>query len=775
MPRNSRKRTHRRRPRRARRALRRLVLRAGILFALAFVAWVLWLDWRISSRFEGRRWDLPAQVYAEPVELYEGRRLDSAGFVAMLRDHGYRPADGRDVSPGTWWRQGDSVRLVTRPFRFQDGLQSALAAQVDFTGGRVSRLRDTGGAPLALLRLDPMRIGSIFSSHGEDRIVLPPEEVPELLTEALIGVEDRRFLEHHGVDPGGIARAALVNLKAGELRQGGSTLTQQLVKSYFLDNRRTYGRKFTEAVMSLLLELHYDKADILNAYVNEVYMGQDGPRAVHGFGLAAAYYFGKRLPELDAAEMATLVAIVRGPSWYNPWNHPERVRERRDLVLGILAERAVLAPEVAESAKGQPLALRAGGSRVGYPPAFLDLVRRQLASEYEEDDLATAGLTVLTTLDALAQARTEETLAHSVEALEAAEGAVQGMEAAAVVTRPATGEVIALAGGREPRFDGFNRAVDARRPIGSLVKPALYLAALESGRYHLATPVEDEPLTVTLDNGQTWTPDNFDGEPHGTVPLVRALAESYNLAAVRTGLDVGIEQVAETLAVLAEIEPPPAYPSLLLGSLELSPLEVARVYGVFANGGFRTPLRAVKAVLDEAGEPLSRYPLDVIQVASTTAVAQLDRALVAVMERGTGRRAAARLGDRQFAGKSGTSGDFRDSWFAGFGGDTLAVVWVGRDDNAPVALTGSAGALPAWAAIMDSLGSADFRPPVVEELVEVEIEYASGLLARAGCAEVLRVPVPAEARLAVKPGCGPEPDNLAERGARWLKRVLGVD
>lgn len=738
------------------------------------VVWLLWLDWRVTSRFEGRRWDQPAQVYAEAVDLYPGLELTAEGCVALLRAHGYRPADGREVQPGTWWREGARIRLVTRPFRFPDGLQEATAAQVDFSASRIGRIRATDGSELPLLRLDPMRIGSIFPSHGEDRIVLPPEEVPKLLTQALIAVEDRRFYAHHGVDPEAIARAVVVNLKSGEVKQGGSTLTQQLVKSYFLDNRQTLGRKLTEAAMALLLELHYDKDDLLNAYVNEVYMGQDGPRAIHGFGLAAAYYFGKRLGELDTVEIATLVAIVRGPSWYRPWQSPERVRERRNLVLGLLGEQGVLTRDRVAAASARPLALRpAGRADSGYQPAFLQVVRRQLSRDYAERDLSTEGLSVLTTLEPRVQAATEAALRDGLKTLEARGGEATSLEAAAVVTRPVTGEVLAVAGGREAGFGGFNRALDARRPIGSLVKPALYLTALETGRYHLATTVDDLPLEVPLPRGEVWIPRNYDSEPHGPVSLLRALAESHNLAAVRTGLDVGVDTVAQRLGTLAGIATPPAYPSLLLGSVEMTPLEVAQLYGVFAAGGFRTPLRTVKAVLDAGGTPLSRYPLDVEQVADPAAIAQIDRGLVAVMERGTGRRARGSLPGIVLAGKTGTSGDFRDSWFAGFGGDNLAVVWVGRDDNRPTGLTGSSGALPVWASLMSALGPRDFVPPGAERLVELDIEYATGLAANGNCADVIRVPLPADARLTPKPGCGPAADNLAERGVQWLKRVLG--
>lgn len=764
---------------RALRGLGRALLLGALAGVVVLVAWMIWLDGRITREFEGRRWDQPAQVFAEPLELYAGLPLGLQSFIELLGAQGYRQADGGAPRAGFWWREGASVRLVTRAFRFADGLQPETVAQIDFTSAGVGRIRDAQGRDLPFLRLDPMRIGSIFPAHGEDRLVLAPDEVPALLGDALIAVEDRRFLTHHGLDPEGIGRALIVNLRAGEVRQGGSTLTQQLIKSYFLDSRRTWGRKFTEAAMALLLEWHYDKEEILTAYINEVYMGQDGPRAIHGFGLASAFYFGKPLLELNLAETATLVAIVRGPSYYNPWRQGERVLERRNLVLQILADQGVIDAdaEAVASAAAQPLGLR-GRASAGptYQPAFLGLVRRQLARDYRESDLDSAGLIVLTTLDPLAQRVAQAAVSEGVARLRQRGEATAGLEGAAVVTRPATGEVLAVVGGAQGSFSGLNRALDARRPIGSLVKPAVYLAALETGRYSLASTLDDWPVEVPLPNGTVWQPTNFDEQVLGPVPMLRALAESLNLATVDLGLEIGVEAVAEKLGRLSGAQAPPAYPSLLLGSVEYPPFEIAEIYGALASGGFRAPLRSVRAVLDPDGEPLSRYPLEIEAVAEPAAVVQLQHALRMVFERGTARGAAARLGGRRFAGKTGTSGDFRDSWFAGFGGDTLAVVWVGRDDNQSMGLTGASGALPIWADIMAGVGASEFLPGQADGLVEVEIEYATGLLARSRCADTVFVPVPADATLYGKRGCGPEQDNnRIEQGIEWLKRLLGND
>ncbi len=750
------------------RALRRLLL-LGLALGLA---WVAWEGLTVYRQFEGRRWSLPARVYSSPVELYVGRELDPDGFLALLERHGYRAADGVSVREGTWWRQGRSIRIKTRAFRFWDGPAPSRIAQLDFEGGRIRRLRTADGADLGVLRLDPVEIGSVFPAHGEDRIVLGPDRVPERLRAALIAVEDRRFLEHHGIRPAAIARAAWVNLRAGAVLQGGSTITQQLVKNYFLDNRRSLGRKAREAVMALWLDALYDKDDILTAYINEIYLGQDGERSIHGFGLAARFYFGRPLAELDLSELSLLVAIVRGPSWYNPWRHPERAKERRDLVLEILAEQGVAAAEEATAAARRPLGLAAPGAGTGYYPAYMDLVRRQLAADYRSDDLDSEGLIVFTALEPGLQRRAAKVLQARIEIIERERPELTGLEGAVVVTRPQTGEVLALVGGRRAGFDGFNRALLAARPIGSLVKPAVYLAAIDSGAYHLASVIEDTPIEVPLEDGSVWRPRNFSGEGEGPVTLVRALAESLNLASVRLGMDVGLDRVIDTLRALGVERELAPYPSLLLGALELTPVDVARLYGTLAGGGFRTPLLAVREIVDAEGQALERYGIAVSAAASPAAVSQVNRALEVVMERGTGRAAARQLPrDLRTAGKTGTSNELRDSWFAGFSGDNLAVVWLGHDDGRPGGLTGATGALRVWTDLMREIGRRPFAPPPPPGMSGVLIDYGTGELVTPGCGDPVAVSVPNDTRLAVRPGCGVRTRNLAERALDWLKRL----
>lgn len=720
----------------------------------------------VIRQFEDRRWDIPAGVYAAPLELYAGVRLDALGLSGTLDQLGFQQAD--DVTrPGQYSIEPGRVTLWTRAFRFWDRLDPSARYTVHFGDGRLRSLENSDGQRTALLRLEPMRLGSIFATHHEDRLLVEPDAIPPLLVDALKAVEDRKFDRHMGLDFTAILRAAWVNLKSGEIRQGGSTLTQQLVKSYFLDGRRTFRRKYQEAVMAVALELRYSKEELLHAYVNEIYLGQQGARAIHGFGLASEFYFGKYLSQLELHETALLVALVKGPSYYDPRRHPERALERRNLVLGILADLDVADEQAVAEAINRELGVTAR-SRVGsrYQPAYMDLVRRQLATEYSEESIATIGLRVFTNLDPNVQRLAEEQLVEGLARLqpEGEEAAV--LEGAVVVTQPATGAVLAMVGGREVAADGFNRALDAKRPVGSLIKPFVYLTALQSGAYTLASTVEDEPIEVAMENGRTWSPENFDRESHGTVTLLQALADSYNQATVRLGLEIGVEALVETLAAFGIEERPPAYPSLLLGAVDLSPFDVAGLYSTLANDGFRTPLSAVRSVVDTNGQPLTRTALEVDQAADPNAVHQLNRGLVAVMQQGTGRSSRAYLPeDLQVAGKTGTSDEYRDSWFAGFSGDHLAVVWIGRDDNETIGLTGASGALSIWAPMLATMEStSSYEPAYSADLEPVWIDYDTGLKSREGCREAVEILVPEGTRLGRQPGCSSLLDLLKSIG-----------
>lgn len=685
-----------------------------VLAALAGV-YVAWLDREVRTAFEGKRWALPARVFAQPLELYPGRELSIPELQRELGALGYRPvsAPGR---PGEFSLSGPVLRVHTRRFRFWDGMESERTIEIRFSGNRIDAISDFDtGSMVPVVRLEPQLIGKIYPEHREDRILVHHDEVPALLIQALIAVEDRNFYDHRGIDPGAIARAAWVNLRAGAIRQGASTLTQQLVKNLYLSREQTWWRKFNEAIMALLLEARYEKSAILEAYLNEVYLGQHGGNAIHGFGLAAEFYFHRPLEELDVEQLAMLVGLVRGASYYNPRRHPERARQRRNLVLQLMVSQGVLEPAQVDRLQQRELGIsRVPGWTSDRYPAFIDLVRRQLQQDYASEDLRSEGLQIFTTLNPQHQYIAQQALDSRLLDMEAA-GRSEQLQGAVIVTSTDTGEVSAIVGTRSDAAIGFNRALDARRPIGSLVKPAIYMLALEQPRhYNVLSLLEDAPVSLPQPGGGHWVPENYDRKVHGQVEMRVALAQSYNLATVNLGLDLGVDHVAQRLRALlptADIRP---FPSLFLGAVELSPLEVTQVYQVFASRGFKTPLKSILAVLDREGRPLTRYPLAVEQVAPTESAYLTTYLLTQAVRSGTARSAAARLPGRMpLAGKTGTTNDLRDSWFAGYGSDILAVVWIGRDDNQSAGLTGASGALQVWTDMMQTLrpNPVDLSPP----------------------------------------------------------------
>jgi len=720
----------------------------GVVSVLV-IASIAYFDHIVTGEFKQRLWSVPAKIYAAPIELYADAPLSAEELELELKRLHYR--SGIANKPGFYRRHGNTIDLVTRRTQFVDGVRQAQRVTIEANGEHVVSVT-ADDQPVPVFRLDPMLVGSVFPAHGEDRIVLRPDEIPPLLATVLKGVEDRRFDEHHGVDPRSIIRAMWANVRAHRIVQGGSTLTQQLIKNYFLTDTQTFGRKWKEAIMAICLESHYSKEEILVAYINEITLGQDGPRPIHGFGLGAEFYFGKPVSELQLSEIALLVSVVRGPSYYDPFRHPDRARARRDLVLHELAEQQLISTIDADRAAQEPLGVRSHGG--GYVPAFLDLVRRDLKRDFPNIDLATEGLQVFTTLDPRAQASAEKALSKGLERLDATRHAPESLQGAVVVCDPQSGDVLAVVGGRDVGREGFDRALDARRPIGSLVKPAVYLAALMSGRYHAASHIEDAPIEVTLDNGDVWSPKNYTREVFGDVTLVHALAESMNMATVRLGMDVGLSNIADTLEKLGVSPRPALLPSMILGTIELTPLEVANVYSTLANGGFQVKLHSVQGLLGADGKVIKRFKGELTQVLPPEQVYALNRMLMTVTTRGTGHALQSRFGRLTLAGKTGTSSDTRDSWFAGFSGSHVLVTWVGYDDNRVTGLTGALGALPIWADTLSGIRTEPFSPVATEGVEERWIEFSTGQLTTPQCStDAVRVVVPADANLPVKASC----------------------
>lgn len=715
--------------------------RVGLVMVLVLVTYVVYLDFTVRKQMEGTRWSLPASIYTQPMELYAGKALTVKRLQQELQALGYRN-DESLAQPGSYYPSSRQVDVYTRGFQFWDSSVPSKKLRVSFSKDRIKSVSTFDDQQIAITRLEPLQIGNVSPVHHEDRQLISLDEVPHHLVGALLAIEDKNYAQHLGIDIRGLARAMWANIRAGSLVQGGSTITQQLVKNFYLTSERTVTRKLKEMAMALLLELHYDKREILETYLNEVYLGQSGNRAIHGFGLASLFYFGRPVTELDISEAALLVGMVRGASYYNPRKHPQRAKARRDLVIAQMEKLDYLTPEEARAAQNKPLNVtESHATSATVYPAFFDLMRRQLRKDYVEEDLNTAGLRLFTTLDPEIQSIVETAVANRIKEIEGRFNKGKGwLNAAVVVARVESGEVVAIAGDRRPRFLGFNRALDAQRPVGSVMKPVVYLTALEaSADFNLATLIKDEPITITQKGAPDWTPENHTKKYYGDTLLIDALAKSMNVSTTKIGMDVGIDKVvdmAHRLGITREIQP---YPSVVLGAAELTPLEVTQLYLTIANNGFRTALRSTRSILSSRGRPLARYPIEVKQVVEPDVVALLHYAMQEVVRTGT-----ARALNRQFrsdlglAGKTGTTDGLRDSWFAGYSGNYVTVVWMGRDDNQPSGLNGSSGAMLLWADIMSQL---DLTPtyPVKRARIRFTDVDAKGRQAR-GCVSNRNLP-----------------------------------
>jgi penicillin-binding protein 1B len=762
-------------------SFKRFVWYAFLAVTLVAAGFTLYLDIRVRNEFEGRRFALPARIYARPLELHQGLRISQADVEDELRQLGYREAPP-EGDAGWFSKSSNTVEIALRPFVFWDGRQPAKRVSVSFDEGKISALRDAAGAELALARLDPLAIGGIYPAGNEDRVLVRLGDVPKHFVQTLITVEDRNFYSHAGFDLRGLARAARSLLT--DRVQGGSTITQQLVKNFFLTPERTVQRKATELVMAVLLELHYGKDDILETYLNEIYFGQDRDRAIHGIGLAAQHYFGKEVQHLNMAESALLVGMVRGPAHYDPYRHPQRALERRNFVLREARDQKAITPDDYAAARANPLGVskKAGMGTTPYP-AFLQLVHRQLRRDYDEADLRTEGLRIFTTLDPRVQGAAEAALTRRLGQFDKEKrfNPQTGLEGAVVVTDPQSGEVQALIGGRDPRYRGYNRALDAARPVGSLLKPAIYLTALsEPAKYTLLTPVDDGPFTWKSRGAPDWQPANYDNKFHGMVPLKTALAHSYNAAAARLGTELGVERVLDNVRRLGVERPLRPFASTLLGAVELSPLEVAQMYQTIASGGFRSPLRAIREVTTQEGRPLTRYPLAVEQVFAPEPIYLLSAAMQDVVREGTGRGLEKHLSmELAVAGKTGTTDEQRDAWFAGFTGDRLAVVWIGYDDNRAARLSGSTAALPVWGDLMAALAPEPLALAKPERIELVWIDPQTGLRGGTSCPGATEVPFVEGSAPRERAPCSGAMDAAVEavgegvqRAKSWFERLF---
>ena len=756
-----------RRATRPRRAVLFYVRHLALWVSIVFAGYWLWLDRDVAQAFESKRWALPARAFARPVELYPGAPISRKRLERELERLGYQRAEAVP-SRGQFAVSSDKLEFGSRGYAFWDFPEPERRALIAFDDGEIRSITDANTSlAIDLMRLEPPEIGRINPRRYEDRKLLSFEEIDADFVAALVAVEDRRYLSHYGVDPIGLTRAMWANLRALRFVQGGSTITQQLVKNLYLTRDRTLARKFNEMLMAISIDRRYSKEAILETYVNEVFLGQDGNRAIHGFELAAQFYFAKPLTELDMAESATLIGMIKGPSIYDPRRKPDASLRRRNRVLSILEKNGLLSSRAADALRRRPLELRPRRrDRDTDFPSFMGLVKRQLLRDYRPEDLKVAGLNVFTTIDIDIQQAAERGVHETITKIESMTHQ-QGLQVAVIVADSSSGEILAMIGDRNPTYAGFNRALDARRPVGSVIKPFIYAYALaQPRRFSLATKLNDVQVTWSDAQGKVWQPRNFDGREHGEVSMLDALIRSLNLATVDLGMKLGVENVARYLEQLAGGEEVPPYPSIFLGAVEMSTFQLAEMYTIIANDGFRIPLRAISAVTNQSQRKLNRYGLELKPLMPPAAAAIVRFALSRVIAEGTGRNLLRQLDDVQpLAGKTGTSNDFRDSWFAGFGANRLGVTWVGRDDNQPTGLTGSSGALRIWAAAMMEAGLRPLDLDLPKDIKWQRVNLAAGTIIDTNCSGGELIPVHEASVIPRAPTCtNAVPETNIRRG-----------
>lgn len=737
-----------------------------LAIALAFVLglFVIYLDAKVQKIFEGQRWQVPAQIYGQIETLKVGDPLKLSSLAKSLKLSGYKRVT-KVYASGQYAQSASRMIIYRRPFVFPQSETVTSTDEteltIDISGGKISRLYINNRA-VSALKLEPTLLARLVPNNKEDRILVALENTPTQLIDTLLLIEDRNFYHHKGISPLGILRALYSNLVAGRTVQGGSTLTQQLVKNMFLTRERTLTRKFQEAIMALIVEIRYSKDQLLEAYINEVYLGQHYANGIYGFGLAAKFYFGKTLNELNSAQIALLVAQVKGPSYYDPWRNPSRAKERRDLVLRLMFEKNLLTVEEFEQVTKSSLSIRNNRRfKAEKFPAYIQLVQQELNNilpSYQQN----IGIRVFTGFSRLSQQLLEQTVANQLSQLEQ-KHQQKNLQAAMIVTDIDSAEIRAIVGDRQSGYAGFNRAINAKRPVGSLIKPAVYLAAVERyEQFNFATLLADKPISLTggqessddssSAGAKPWKPKNYDGKYRQQVPLIDGLVNSLNIPTVNLGMTLGLENVANAIHLLGFEEDIVMRPSMLLGSINMSPLQINQMYLAIANQGYAEQAHVINMISSSNGETLWQYEATNEQVISKNAAYLMDYALTKVTETGTAKSLTWRLKNYQVAGKTGTSNDLRDSWFIGYDNKSLVTTWLGKDDNKPTGLTGSSGALVLFSDFLKKSGVVNKKRTKPKAITETMFEIKTGHAVSIECENTVNYPA-ISAGIIKKNGC----------------------
>jgi len=667
---------------------------------LVFIAFMviagIYFDKKIERKLDGSTWTLPAQVYARPLVLEPKQEITQKSLITELKMLNYRPV--RVVqSAGQFAVNKNVVDVYRRTFDYPDRSERQQRVKITTSNNKIVSIKSTQGNSLSSFQLDPLLLSRLHSEHIEDRVFVPFEKTPNLLVDTLLLMEDRNYYHHQGVSPFAILRAFIVNFKAGHTVQGGSTLTQQLAKNLFLTQKRSLWRKFQEAYIAVLMDYKYSKDKLLEAYLNEVYLGQNGNTGIYGIGLASDYYFSRPINELRIEQVALLVGIIKGPSYYNPRRNPKRALARRDLVLRMMVESGLINSNDYKYAVADPLRLSERSAlNQRSNPAFISFLHREMKHTIPASVRHKSGLHIFTSIDPVAQKNAELAVVNGLKKVDKDN---KQLQAAMVLSDRKNAELLAIVSGRDVKFSGFNRALDAKRPIGSLVKPAVYLTALEAG-HQLDERVNDKEIVLKNSTGQRWKPKNYDRKFRGEVSFEEALYKSLNVPTVNLGMQVGLSNVINSLHKLGVKEDIKAYPSLVLGSVPLSPFQVAQMYQPITMQGNYQALQMIRSITSKEGDLLYQRKKQTERRFSQSSVKKLTDTLEKVTTQGTARSLRWRNPKQHFAGKTGTTNDLKDSWFVGFDSQQVVTTWVGRDDNKSAKLTGSSGALVLFSSYM---------------------------------------------------------------------------
>ncbi|MFL6247683.1 MAG: PBP1A family penicillin-binding protein [Thermoanaerobaculia bacterium] len=715
-------------------------------FAALILILGIWVYRTSVGRFQIRKLRLPTRIYADITPLRTTQPLQTDDLLEKLDRLGYREAP-RLTQPGDYVRGDAGIDIYTRAFTHPTGEYPAEQIRVVISKSQIDSVVSLREArPLERAALEPELLTSVLSEQLENRSPVTLQQIPQHLQDAVVAAEDSRFWHHPGVDPLGILRAIFVNVKSKGVSEGASTLTQQLVKNYFLTSERTYKRKVMEAFMAVILDARYSKKEILEAYLNDIYLGRNRSISILGVGEASRFYFGKPVSEINIAEAATLAGMIPSPNNFSPFNNPEQSMRRRNLVLGQMLKQKKISQAQYDEAHSAKLPMKPFRRRSGLAsmPFYVDRVLDELRTDYGIDDVKGRGLRIYTAIDLNAQDAAARVLESSLQSIEKRNRKLRNhdpqLQGALIHIDVPTGEIRALVGGRNYDRSQFNRALKSKRLVGSLFKPFVYLTAFEpslSGQNITpATQVDDTRFVLKRRWSEDWSPRNYDGRYMGKVTVRMALEHSLNAASVRIGLATGIDAIlktARTLGVQTELDD---NPSILLGAAGIPPMEMAEAYSTIARQGQRLPPRAIRFVTDDRGKTLAGAgEVKPVQVFPQRDVFLLTHVMEGVVNRGTAGSARS-MGFRKIAaGKTGTTNDKRDAWFIGFTPQTLALTWVGFDDNDPTGLSGSDAAVPMWTRYMLAVTagerSLDFAPP--PGITFAEIDETSGGLATPYC------------------------------------------